>query len=355
MLKGNIFIDRIINISSNEKDCFLQAHDFSEISNRVAHKLGKSNFDELYYSHDIEGGMFQLLCTVYPDAKRICFGDALGNVYEKEVHLSFLKNKNKSRSNDNFMVIFNNFITSINRVLFYLKLKVKALFIADSYSIVLQEFKPDAAALILPVDQSGNFLKNIPLAIPGKNNVLDVVKQSVGNTSYLNKYINSILLKYQDKKKWLLLTDNFAEGNFIDFDTEIDMWVFTIKERVALGDVVFLKSHPGETLARNEAITDRIGDDYEIVELDKTYKRYPIEIWSDLVLNCRIICMSYPVLSLKYLYNIDVIQPMDDAFIERWFPEWTWASYKNSISLYMEPLIQLTDWDGKSVLYSGNI
>ena len=64
--------------------------------------------------------------------------------------------------------------------------------------------------------------------------------------------------------------------------------------------------------------------------------------------------MSYPVLSLKYLYDIDVIQPMDSEFIEKWFPKWTWASYKNSLSLYSEPLKRLSSWDGMSILWSGH-
>lgn len=133
------------------------------------------------------------------------------------------------------------------------------------------------------------------------------------------------------------------------------MYCSIIREQCAPGSVIFLKSHPAEMLPRNERIGEKLAGEYKIVELDSKFKRYPIELWKDLVLNSTIICMSYPVLSLKYLYDIDVVQPMDHAFIEKWFPEWTWRSYKNSLSLYMEPLKNLATWDGKSVLWSGNI
>jgi hypothetical protein len=67
----------------------------------------------------------------------------------------------------------------------------------------------------------------------------------------------------------------------------------------------------------------------------------------------KVICMSSPILSLKYLYNIDVINPMNDVFIEKWFPEYMWNSYKNAMKIYMEPLKRLEFWNGKEILYSG--
>ena len=53
-----------------------------------------------------------------------------------------------------------------------------------------------------------------------------------------------------------------------------------------------------------------------------------------LVRACTPICMSYPTLSIKYLFDVDVIQPTDEAFIEKWYPERFWRSYKNGLSLY---------------------
>jgi hypothetical protein len=87
--------------------------------------------------------------------------------------------------------------------------------------------------------------------------------------------------------------------------------------------------------------------------LEESYKRYPIELWTELLMGIKVICMSSPILSLKYLYNIDVINPMNDVFIEKWFPEYMWNSYKNAMKIYMEPLKRLEFWNGKEILYSG--
>ncbi len=313
------FIKKIIPISQLKlSDLLIQSRSPSAgIQSFKDIIVNKIEFNEIYYSHNVVGEMYQFLCTAFPSAQRICFGDALGNVYEKEVHLSFL--------------------------------------IKTPVALTPKEFKPHKAALILPVDQSGNFLKNIPLTVCDKNIVIDMIERCISSASDLQNYIQNILLLYRNSKKYLLLTENIAEGNFIDFNREIDMWCSIIEDNCIPGSVIFLKSHPGETLQRNNKIAEKLSDRYEVVELDKKFKRYPIEIWKNLVLNYGIICMSYPVLSLKYLYDIDVMNPMNDAFIERWFPAWTWDSFKNAHTLYMEPLKNLAHWDGKSVLYSGNL
>jgi hypothetical protein len=44
---------------------------------------------------------------------------------------------------------------------------------------------------------------------------------------------------------------------------------------------------------------------------------------------------------------------MNDVFIEKWFPEYMWNSYKNAMKIYMEPLKRLEFWNGKEILYSG--
>jgi hypothetical protein len=91
-----------------------------------------------------------------------------------------------------------------------------------------------------------------------------------------------------------------------------------------------------------------------VIDVGGAFRRYPIELWPDLVTASTVISTMYPALSLKYLYGVEVIQPMDAAFIERWMPPSMWASFKNAVTLNMIPLQRLPGWDGASVLYSGN-
>ena len=340
--KNYDFINKIKPVSSQQKEEFLSSNNIELAINVLKNQIGKDCFDEIYYSHDIDGGMYQFLCSSYPDAQRICLGDCLGNVYEKEILLSLLKPVKKTQS-----------ILSLAKRLIKVIFKIPQQ--QQKKIIVFQDFKPHQAVLILPVDQSGNFFENIPLTVCKKDIVMKITEQCISCTAELQNYITNILTKYNGYEKYLLLTENHAEANFIDFDKEIEMYSSLINKYCHRGSVVFLKSHPGETLPRNEKIKEKISDNFEIVELDKKFKRYPVEIWKNLVINCNVICMSYPVLSLKYLYNLDVIQPMNNELIEKWFNDWTWASYKNNITLCTEPTKNLANWDGNSVLYAGNI
>lgn len=287
--------------------------------------LSEHDFQEIYYPHDVVGNVYQSLCKLFPKATRICYGDGLGIVYEKYFHLGKLLKYSWREK----------FSQKLEKIRYNLTQK------------------PHKSILILPVDQSGQFLKNVALTVCSKQAVLGVINKCIFGTKSLHLYIRTLISKNKDKKKFLLLTENIAEGKFLDFNREIEMYSAIIKKYCPRNSIIFLKSHPGETLPRNKAIKISLKKYATIIELNKKFSRYPIEIWKELVTNSVVISMSYPRLSLKYLYNIDVINPMDNAFIEKWFPRWTWESYKNSIKLYSEPLKKLEKWNGKAILWSG--
>ncbi len=340
------FISNTCTMSSEEKENLIGNKDPKEIIRDLKARIG-DGYHELYYAHDIECGMFRLLAAAFPRAKRICYGDAFGNVYEKHVHLGFLQQTPQDNGVSATKAgIGERLCRSLRKVFSYPHIKGPA---------PMVQFAPHTAALILPVDQSGNFLKNINLVVCKKNVVLDVLQACISVATQLQQYIKELLQEYEKQKKYILLTDNIAEGTFIEFAKEVEMYCSMVKEHCDPGSVIFLKSHPGETLPRNQKIKEQLSDDFVVEELDREFKRYPIEMWKPLITQSTVICLSYPVLSLKYLYGVDVIQPMDDAFIEKWFPEWTWASYKNAVTLYMEPLKRLAQWDGQGVLWAGSI
>jgi hypothetical protein len=219
----------------------------------------------------------------------------------------------------------------------------------------LSGVRPHAAALILPIDQSGEFLRHVRLQVIPRDQVLRVLEEISAGCVSLQAHVQDLVEQTgrRSRRVFLLMTENNAEGNFMPFDREVEMYCSVVQSHCPAGSVVVLKSHPGEVLPRNEAIRARLSDTYEIVEFSAVLKRYPIELAGDLVRHCVLICMSYPTLSLRYLFGLDVIQPMDEAFIERWFPEPYWGSYKNALALYNEPLRRLSSWDGRSVLWRG--
>jgi hypothetical protein len=288
----------------------------------------------------VTGQLYQALATSYPGARRVCFGDGMGIVFERRVHLSYL-----GRANDGLR-------QRVLRTGYELLGRARSLAAGRKHRLRLDDHDAHEAVLVLPVDQSGRFLTRMPLTVCPRATVVELVERCAAACVDLRDYIRELLSRHADRKRYLLLTENNAEGGFIDFQREIEMYCTVIEASCEPGAVVFLKSHPGESLPRNEELRKRLGTKFEVVELDRRFRRYPIEIWRELVLASTVVCMSYPVLSLKYLYDVDVIQPMDDAFVERWYPEWTWASYKNAVSLYMLPLRALTSWSGKGVLWA---
>ncbi len=350
MFREFSFVERIIPVSSITISGIVAEKSIPKAVARLREVAGVDHADEIYYPHNVVGTLYQTLSTLFRKAHRICFGDAMGEVFERDVHLSYL-----GISADASPPVSTGFRARLMSILDIGRLIRRGQDKGTNGSIVLKDPPPHEAVLILPVDQSGAFLKEIPLTVCPRKLVVDVIDRCAESCTELRTYIESLLDRHKGRRRFLLLTENLSEGNFADFEREVEMYCRMVLEHCEPGDVVYLKSHPGETLPRGERIAELLAGKYEVVELDKRFRRYPVELWRSLVLESTSISMSYPVLSLKYLYDMNVIQPMSNGFIEYWFPEWTWASYKNSLSLYMEPLGRLDAWDGKSVLWAGSV
>lgn len=358
MVRKFSFVERVKLIPDEIFSEMLIVNDDASFKLSLKEWIDVDYAEEIYYSHDVVGQLYQGLSTVYDNARRICFGDAMGLVFERHVHLGYLAACIKDTNINKSPYLARKLRTWLGRVLrkvisIYSQQSGAPSHGAPANGLILKDFLPDEAILILPVDQSGNFLKQLPLTVCPKPLVLDVLNRCEDSCGDLQAYIHGLLNEFKGRRKYLLLTENHAEGNFIDFEREIEMYCHIVTDYCETGSLVFLKSHPGETLPRNDRIAQRLAGKYEVLELNKEFKRYPVELWKGIIYESTTICMSYPVLSLKYLYEVDVIQPMTHEFIERWFPQWTWASYKNAENLYMEPLKKLSQWDGKSVLWAG--
>jgi len=344
-------------------------------------RLGSESFDEIYYSHDVVGEFFWALAEAYPGARRICFGDGLGIVYQRKYHLEVsyppvdengeplpprLDDEDDHVPPAAIEPVAPPVVkpSGIARLLKWFSgaNATDAAPVAPpgvvpeppSAPFGTTAVKPHIAGLILPVDQSGRFLRGVELRTVPKGVVLDLIDQAAAGCTDFLAHTEAILADCGDRPKFLLITENNAEGECITFEREIEMYCSIVRERAPAGSAIILKSHPGETLPRNEALTAELQNDYAVFRIDPGFKRYPIELAKRLLHESQPICMSYPTLSLKYLYDIDVMQPMDDAFIERWFPKRFWPAYKNSLLLYDEPLKRLKDWDGRSLLWQGN-
>lgn len=350
MAKAFPFVERVVPIALDEGNDLFSSGNFDEAATLLKGLLGIEECHEIYYPHDVMGIIYQSLASIYPDAARVCYGDALGLVIEKEAKLSQATSSKVSAKAFNIGL----FLGTTMR-------KIAAPVIGDREGkaaklrsgLYAKKFAPNKMALILPIFHSGGLDRVVPLTVCKKETALDVIGVCLLGCPELSDYIVELLARFKGREKFLLMTENYADAKRIELDREIEMWCAIIEEYATPGSVVLIKSHPGEVLPRNERIKERLSGDYEIVALDERFKRYPIELWQGLVGETIAICMSYPGISLKYLYGIDVIQPTSETFVERWFPEWTWDLYKDHIEIYTEPLKNLEDWDGESALWRG--
>lgn len=317
--------------------------------------IENERIDEIYYPHDVIGELYQFLCMSFPEAQRICLGDALGYAIGKKTRLDLVRQDLKLKEKISItylqsivfqkigMLIFHLFPSGIGR---YGKKQLKE-------ALYEKEFKPDKAVLILPMDQSGTFLKNLPLTVCDKDIVRDVLRRLSSNCEHLNSYMDYLLSHYKNKERYLFLTEVYSEASYLEFETDIRMNCSIIESNCKAGSVIFIKGHPTEKHPRAGRIKELLSDKYDIVEIDGKYRRYSVELMDDLVLGCNVISSSYAVLSLKYLYDKDVIQPMDKVFIEKWFPESFWRTMNNSLEFCTGTIDRLYIWDGKSVIWSG--
>jgi hypothetical protein len=290
---------------------------------RLREFLG-DGFDEFYYAHDSTGTICRRLAQAYPRALTVCIGDAFGMIYPTD-----------------FVAGYHGAGSIGTRLRAWLRAALGP-----------SPVQPEAAALVLPVDPSGVGLRGVELVCCGKGDFINALRHCHANARDLREHMRTLLGRTDGRRRYLLLTENYSEAGHIGTERELQMYCEMLRSNCERGSVVIVKPHPLEAPGKAARMQASLGSEYEIISVEASFGRYPIEIWQELVHGCTVMCAGYPVLSLKYAYDINVVQPMDEAFVERWmepaFQRWT----LDSLRLYMEPLARLGSWDGRSVLWS---
>lgn len=302
--------------------------DAAHIIASLGASLNVRQADFILYAHDVVTPWPQSLAKAYPTAKTVCYGDALGQFFTRHD-----------------LPVSSPHGGHLGRLWRYLRgPKAKAPQAAPV-------FLPKILAAILPVAQKP-LPASVQLMVPDKDSVATTLHLCALSCVDLQNYCTALATEFGSDAT-LFLTENMAEGQFISFDDEMRFYTDTILRNCAPGSTIIIKPHADETQARIFAFREMLGGVFTIKQIDKKYARYPVELFLPLLQKCSVIGMYYPVLSLKYLYDIDVIQPLDARTIEKYFPRAVWASYKTAILLNMQPLAQLGGWNGISLLYNG--
>jgi len=281
--------------------------------------LMSEDYDAIVYVHDVINSLIGILKACYPKAQLITVGDGSGAFNDKEIW----KQHYKAKINKN-----------------------------NIFEFVI----PDIAINILPVQvYKKDFFEKTQLKILPKEDYLESFKLAPNIYKQKNDYLNKLLSQYSDKVKCFLISENYAQAKMLSYEDEMTLSSEFIKQYCPKNSVVFIKPHPLENIFKIEEYKTILGDNWEIVELDKTFATYPVEMLSDLIKSCDVIISSGAArLTLKYLYNRDVICPFckDEALYLKYFKEDKYHAMRFIIDYTDKPLKALGNWDMKSLLYS---
>ena len=206
---------------------------------------------------------------------------------------------------------------------------------------------------MLPVDPSGRGLRGVELVCCRKADFIGAIRHCHDHARELQEHMRSLLDQTAGQRRHVLLTETYAEAGHVRPERDVPMYCEIVRAHCEPGSTVIIKPHPLEAPGKGARIQAALGGDYKVVNVAPRFGRYPIEIWLELLQGCGVICTAYPVLSLKYAHDIDVVQPMNEAFIARWiepaFQRWA----RDSLDLYTKPLERLRGWNGREILWSG--
>jgi hypothetical protein len=285
-------------------------------------KFGQSAFAAVYYAHDISADFIaQSAMHAYPNASRVCFGDALGVVYSNDYFTDHTYPVGAVEA-------FSRPIQTIRNLLFRIK---------RTWTLPSRRLRLDAeyAALVLPCDPGGDFLAGKKLQTvdyESLNNALDCLTSSAER--YLIKLkccgegeANSIVV---------MLLGSYSESRLTSEIKECALYVEAARLHILPGSKIILKAHPVSQPEKIALIKQALSAHYDTVVLPND--EIPIETIPSLAKHYKIISFSYSSVSLLFLYGSTVLHAMNDAMINMFFPEETRLWMRESNALYLQQI-----------------
>ena len=290
-----------------------------------------------------QGYFTRRLAAVYPNAQPVVYGDALGSVYNEAFYrglswgLSIAQAK-RYQATGTLPLTFKN----IRREW---RMRRRA-------ATALPPLQPHHASLILPYDQTGAELSNLDWQVISREFVLQTIETCWQAAEQLQTY-SATLLGDVPEDRFTVLLENFADCGFMSLAQETKLYAEMISQHVPDGAIVLLKGHPNAVAPNVAHLADRLADTYQVQVIDPAVARYPLEVWRDLIMHTQIISWAYCAVSVPYLYQREVINPMTSAVINRYFG----GNFRERFH-YVQRLTRsqhdnLPTWDGTSVLLSG--
>ena len=346
-------IMQIASVFKWKKIVFIGGREMNEINlsnnktsiKRLRNKIGNYEFDQVFLARNYIGLGSSLILNSYPEAIKVCYGDGFG-VVGTEIFTNVFSGSNAG--------LYWRIIGFIKNILFG-KISIKGIYkrILGKFKVeTLRGFAFDAAVLILPMDYSGKYLNQLPFYVPSLEHVRGTFERINKSMLGLNNYCLD-LIKNVSGECYLYLLVTPTESGSTSLKNEIKMYLETIRENSPRGATIFIKLHPRKSITFGDYILADLRNEYNIIVINQgKFKSIPIEFWGPLIARCKIISFSSSSLSLRYIYNKEVITGLSVDKVRKFYFKKMQSVFEDDYHLWNEAAEALNSWDGKSILWS---
>jgi hypothetical protein len=285
-------------------------------------KFGQSAFAAVYYAHDISADfMAQSAMQAFPEAVRICFGDALGVVYSNDYFTDHTYPVGAVEALSRPIQTIRNLLFRIKRI----------------WTLPTRRHRLDAdhAVLVLPCDPGDDFLAGKKLQTVDYESLIHVL-------DCLSRSAERYLIKLkcwgegEANSSVVMLLGSYSESRLTSAIKECALYVEAARLHILPGSKIILKAHPVSQPEKIALIKQALSAHYDTVVV--TSDEIPIEAMPSLARHYKIISFSYSSVSLLYLYGSTVLHAMNDTLINMFFPEETRLWMRESNALYLQQI-----------------
>lgn len=280
---------------------------------------------DIHYAHDISAEFLaQSVMQAFPQAARVCYGDALGVVYENSYFESLTYPLQNVRA----------LLQEPTRYVRNIVARLRRRWLRPGST---RQLEATHVSLILPCDPGQNFLLGKTMLPVPRNLVLDLLR--VLATGLRSSQLGTLPATAAQGQTCLMILGSYAESKLCTIENEVALYADAARRHVPAGGRLVLKPHPASKREKVILVAQRLRADYNVEIVDEKMDEVPLETLLDVIGHLRILSFSYASVSMTYLGAKYVEHVLTDELIEKHFPPQTRGWIRDSNSLYLDQLM----------------
>lgn len=287
--------------------------------------LEPAGISDIHYAHDISADFLaQSVMQAFPQAARVCYGDALGVVYENSYFESLTYPLRNARALLKEPAGYARNIAA----------RLRRRWLRPGST---RQLEATHVSLILPCDPGQNFLRGKTMLPVPRNLVLDLLQALA--TGLRDRKLGTLPASAAQEQTCLMILGSYAESKLCTVENEVALYADAARRHVPAGGSLILKPHPASRREKVVLIAQRLRAGYNVEIVDEEMDEVPVETLVDAIEHLRILSFSYASVSMTYLGAKHVEHVLTDELIESHFPPKTRGWIQDSNSLYLDQLM----------------